>query len=150
MYSAPEELENSENVCAKNVIKPVVHLFIFLVAVLLYSQSIEHQLWSIVYINHFFSFSMLPYSYRNTSGCLGGWEIEVGTPANRESVFTLFWVYIHHMSVSIMYGSTGKNVFYFLYKINCRKQVLYISGLLMLCVNAISYNWHQIAPIADR
>ena len=68
---------------------------------------------------------MFPYSYRNTNGSLGEREIEVGiTRARIERVFPRNSEFSQtSTSVSVTYGNTGKNVFYFFYKITRGKAI---------------------------
>ena len=68
-------------------------------------------------------FSVFSYSYRNTSGSSREREIAVGTRAYIASVSTLFHVLpnFHHVCFYNVWGNTGKNAFYFFYKITRRK-----------------------------
>ena len=71
------------------------------------------------------TFSLFPYSYKNTSGSLGKREIEVGTRALRTSDPRNFEFSqnFHKCFYIITYGNTGKNVSYFFYKITTKKNV---------------------------
>ena len=76
---------------------------------------------------------MFPYSYRNTSGSLGEREIEVYFKRNFEFSQT-------STSVSITYGNTGENVFYFFYKIT-RRKLKRGNSLLYRSVNSPYCSW---------
>ena len=72
-------------------------------------------------IKKYKTFSVFPYSYRNTSGSLGEREIEVGTRARSASVSTQFRVLPNFHECFYNVWEHGKNVFYFSYKITRRK-----------------------------
>ena len=73
--------------------------------------------WILVIVKKYKTFSVLIYSYINTSG---NWKNEKlcgnTTPAGR-SVFTQFWVFPIFTSVDITVYQYGKNVLYFFYNI---------------------------------
>ena len=90
---------------------------------------------------------MFPYSHRNTIGSLGEREIAstqcVGTWARRASVSSQFRVLpITFTGVSITYGSTGGNAFYFFYKIT--RKNLRGNSLLYQSVNSPYRSWWRM------
>ena len=82
------------------------------------------------------TFSMFPYSYRNTGRSLGEREIDVGAGANEASVSTQFRVLpIFHECFDNV-REQGENVFNFFYKITSGKQNVEISFFMKKIINS--------------